>query len=162
MPSLIRLCLCALVLALTVTACSACDETSSGVSHDYVQRHREAFAYEIPRDQLLAALRDLLADKGMTLVDAPPGATTLHTTAAREGGGTDEYAVHLLPLRSGEMMVQLVLISRDDKGQIVSSLRDEELEWQLVQRAEPDRALAIMNTANQRADHVAPRAHRLP
>ena len=159
MPSCLRLWLCGLLLA---TACNACDETASVVQHDYVERHQEEFVFMIPRDQLLAALSDLLADKGLSLVDAPPTATTLHTTRARRNGYDEEYAIHLLPLRSGGMMVQLVSIGRDDQGKIFSSQRDPDFEWDLIQRAEPDRALAIMRTANGRADHVAPRARRLP
>jgi len=154
MPSIFRLC------ALTLVLAAGCDETSEGVRHSYVERHRDSFVY-YNRPRTLAALKSVLAEDGYELVDAPLTSNELHTAPRSVGDDSVEIAVHVLDLklRTG-FLVELVHITRDKSGTVTASRRDQDLEWELIQRADPDGALAIMQTANERADKVAPRAHR--
>jgi hypothetical protein len=72
----------------------------------------------------------------------------------------DEYAIHVVDLRwRTGFTVQLVKISRNPDGSVDVSYRDDKLEWELIQRADPDRAADIMAKANDKADKVAPRKH---
>jgi hypothetical protein len=148
-------------LAVALTACNSCDETSYDVQTRYVDRHRDAFVFKISRDPLVATLRDVLAEQGFDLDDAPPGATTLHARARHTTNTAVEYTVHLEPLQAGGALVELMRTTKDDQGNIQSSIRDTELEWELIQRCEPDRAAKILQAAADRADQVAPRAPRL-
>lgn len=148
MPSLLRLGFLSLLLL------AGCPESSEQVRTHYVDRHHDTFVFELrDRDRVIGLARELLAEHGFRLEDAA-GSTTLRTAPHRRV----VYAVHLVPLRQRPgFLVQLVRMHHDDEGAVTSSGRDEELEWQLIQRAEPDRALAIMERANERADRVPPR-----
>lgn len=142
---------------------AACDETASSVSRDYVDRHREAFEFHADRAKVVDGIRGILADRGLTLVEPTTG-DTLHSTAGEPSlGSTTEYTIHLIPARDG-MLVHLVRQFRDQQGSgaIYSAARATDLEWELAQRVEPDRALAITQQANTRADKVSPRARVAP
>jgi hypothetical protein len=141
------------VIALVLAGCDH-SETSSDVHHKYVARHRDTFVFEgASRDHVIAPLRALLAERGFELGDVRPDATSV-TTELR-ARTREEYVVHFIALRQRPAFtIQLVKVTRDTDDEVVSSVRDEELEWELIQRAEPDRALAIMETANARADKV--------
>ena len=146
----------ALVLLLLFVV--ACDETAGGVRHDYVTRHRDAFVFEMPRADVVDALRGLLAEQGYELIENR--GDSMRTKIRTDGQGrTQEYVVHFLDLKKKHgFMVQLVHVTKETDGMVASSYRDEDREWELIQRADPDAAYEIMSKANARADRVAPRA----
>lgn len=145
---MLRLFLCTFLVA-------ACDQTPTDVHADYLDRHRDAFIYSVGRDKIVAELRALIADDGLTLAD-DTGAD-LRTSRRRDGL---ELSIHLAPLAKGGTIVHVVEIRRDAEGNVTSSTRDEAREWELAQLTEPDRALAILQSANERADEIAPRAKK--
>lgn len=146
------------VIALLLTGCDY-SETSDSVREKYVDRHRDTFVFEgAARDRVTTPLRELLAEHGFELPDIAPNATTVHAKRKRTG---EEYAVHFIQLRQRVgFTIQLVKIMRDANGEVTSSYRDVDLEWELIQRADPDRALAIMANANERADKVPPKTRK--
>jgi hypothetical protein len=158
----VRLALIAFSLASSLAGCDY-SETSSDVREKYVDRHRDTFVFEgASRDHVTTPLRELLDEQGFPLLETLPNAATFHTKrrAARDGS-SEEYAVHFIQLHQRPAFtVQLVKISRDPKGEVSSSYRDEKLEWELIQRADPDRALSIMASANERADKVPPKTRK--
>src|SRR5262245_9360974 len=96
---LVRLC-CAVVLL----SFAGCDETSSGVRDSYLQRHRETFVFRAPRARLVQGLRALFAERGLDLLE-PITEDTLHTTRGESRYDmTTEYAIHLLPTKSGTLV----------------------------------------------------------
>jgi hypothetical protein len=146
---------------LLVLSLASCDETSGGVQQDYMNRHRDSFVFHVDRAHVVAGVRGVIADKGLELIE-PTSDDTIHTTHGRGGyETTDEYTIHLIPSKAG-YLVHIVLQSRDKDQKILSSLRETDMEWELAQRLEPDRALEITDAANKRADKVAPRAHIAP
>jgi hypothetical protein len=163
MPSLPGLVFTLLAL-LALSLATACEETSTQVHHAYLDRHRDAYVYEgADRARVIAPLRGLLAERGYELIEdrstRASGANheTLHTRPRVRGAGATEYVVHVIPLRlRPAFVVQLVQITRDGDGEVVSSVRDDGLEWELIQRADPDGALEIIARANERADKVPP------
>ena len=142
-------------LPLLLVFATACDQTPVEVQHDYLDRHRDAFVFQVGRDKLVTELRALLGDSGLTLAD-DTGAD-LHSSRRADGV---ELSIHLVPVAHGGTLVHIVELHRDASGNVTSSARDEAREWELAQLAEPDRALAIMAAANDRADEVAPRANK--
>ncbi|MEO8702512.1 MAG: hypothetical protein ABI867_20880 [Kofleriaceae bacterium] len=157
MPSLARFAF----LLVFMVGCYSCEDSAEGVRQRYVTSHRDTFTFTSgTRARLAQPLSDLLAEKGYTLEPAPVTADKL--VAKRQNKKTsEEYVVHLIDLRQrAELMVQLVHVTYAADGTVESSDRDTELEWQLIQRVDPDRALAIMNEANSRADKVPPRTRR--
>ncbi len=147
------MCLFALVLA----GCEAADETSGNVQSSYLERHREAFVIYESRGRILAELHNLLDQQGVTFGDPP--ANTIRTTRHRVAGATEELAVDLIPLPSGGTLVHVTSIMRDETGNVYNTHRNADLEWELAERVDPEHALAVIRTANERADKVPPRVH---
>jgi len=149
-----------IILAL---ALAACDETAEGVRRNYVDRHSDAFLYQgTTHDYVLHALRGVMDDQGMDVVatEDPLMFKAVSRAAAAPNRRHDEYAVHIVDLRWRKgFMVQLVKITREPDGSVYTSYRDDQLEWELIQRADPDRAAEIMAKANDQADKVRPRHH---
>lgn len=147
------------LLILSLFTLAACDETSESVRHDYVDRHSDAFLYEgTTHDYVMVAVRSVLGERGYTV---SPTEEAGGFKAMRTGKSPDEYSVHVVDLRWRRgFMVQLLHISRDKDGNVTSSYRDDKLEWEVIQRADPDKALQIMAAANAAADKVPPRTHR--
>ncbi len=147
---------------LAIAGCN--DETADGVRHNYVDRHSDAFVYEgTTHEHVLAAVRSVLADGGYELVpgESPDVFTTTNHAAAKKH--SDEYVVHVVDLRWRRgFLVQLVKVTRDSDGLVTSSGRDDKLEWEIIQRADPDRAVDIMAKANEKADKVPARVHANP
>ena len=141
MPSLRLLLLIPLVTA-------ACNETSSGVHYDYVSRHRESFAFQVPREKIVEGIRNLMAERGGELVEPTTG-DVIHTT--------NDFTITLVPAKAGTF-VHIVASVRGRDGKITSAIDYDDLEWELAKRVEPDRTFALMEAANKRADSVAPRA----
>jgi hypothetical protein len=138
-------------------ACNACDETSGGVHADYLRRHRETFVFRVPQARIVEGLRGLFAERGLELL-APATGDTLQTSRGEPSyDATTEYTIHLIATRSGTL-VRMTRSRVDRDGKISSASEAEDLPWQLAERLEPDRALAITEEANRRADDVAPRA----
>jgi hypothetical protein len=146
MPSFLRFCV---PILLGSSACGSCGETSTTVQREYVAREREAFVFEVPRDKLIAELRGVLADRGDELVEADPAAATLHTKLRRD----HDYVIHIIELRQG-CVVHIIHRTFNGAGEVLEGRIADDLEWELAQRAEPDRAIAIMREANTRADKV--------
>jgi hypothetical protein len=141
-----------------VTGCYGCEDSAEGVRQRYVTSHRDTFTFTSgTRARIEGPLGDLLHEQGYTLERAPVGADKL--VAKRQvKGHAEEYVVHFIDLRTrAELRIELVHLSYNADGTVASSYRDTDLEWELIQRVEPDRALAIMNEANTRADKVPPR-----
>jgi hypothetical protein len=140
-----------------LTALAACDETASSVQRDYVERHEQTFVFTVDRARLVEGVRQVVADYGLELVEPTTG-DTLHTTRGLpQSDYTTEYTVHLISTHFG-YLVHVIDQARDRDGKVFNSQRATELEWELAQRLEPERALAITEKANKRADRVAPRA----
>ena len=143
-------------LLLLATACDR-DESSDHVRESYKDRHQDTFVFHADRAAILHGLDTILADRGLTLTTAT-GDTI--TTTMSAGMGRESLSIHLIKSLDG-YLVHIVTVRHDETGAVYNSDRDTAAEWELAQRVEPDRALAILNDANTRADKVAPASRRV-
>lgn len=139
-------------LLVSVSCLLACDraESSDVVRDRYVERHAETFTLR-DRTRALEALTGVLEDEGYDLV--PTARADHFTTNLRSH---TQLSIHLISLVGGELLLQIAELTRDDRGEVTENLARPDLEWLVAQRAEPDRALAVMKKANERADKVPP------
>ena len=145
------------VLLLFATACyNDPTENSAMVRERYVERHADTFTL---RDQARVrdALETVLFEEGYELV--PTAKPTYFQTNNKHHWGSkesSELTIHLLQIVDGTVLVQIFEIERDERGDVTEKKQRPDLEWLVAQRAEPDRALALMKKANERADKVPP------
>ena len=144
------------LLLLLATACYNDGTENSEVVHDrYIDRHHDTFTLR-DKARVLDALESVLAEEGYELV---PGAKpTRFTTSNKPAykGATRDLSIHLLQIMDGTMLVQIFEVTRDERNEVNEKKQRTDLEWLVAQRAEPDRALALMKKANERADKVPP------
>jgi hypothetical protein len=143
-----------------------CEDSSAGVRRAYVDRHQSSFVYEgTTKEWVLMSVRSVIADKGFTLRDQPEPDGTYKTERVSRGKGvTGEFVVRFISLRWRQgFMVHVMYVTYDEKEKnkeyAIRSVRDEAAEWEIIQRADPDRAIGIMKEANERADRVKPRTY---
>lgn len=124
------------------------------VRERYVDRHHDTFTLR-DRARVHDALETVLAEEGYELV--PTEKPTRFTTSNKLGyKRSSDLSIHLLEIMDGTVLVQIFEVSRDEQNQVTEKKQRTDLEWLVAQRAEPDRALALMKKANERADKVPP------
>ena len=147
--------LIALFAVLPVLA--AC-ESSEVARYNILNDERDMFVYHAPRDRIVAEVTQLLAERGHTIADA--NAMTLTSDAVPDGRGlSTKYIVRLIPASSG-MLVHIMDVLSESDGHVTSDRRHDELEWELIQRVEPDRAIKIAEHANDVRDDLRGHNHR--
>jgi hypothetical protein len=144
----------ALILMLATACYNDPTENSEMVRDRYVERHHDTFTLR-DKARTREALEAVLAEEGYELV--PTERDNRFTTNNKPRyKGTSELAIHLLEIMDGTMLVQIFEIQRDERNEVIEKKQRADLEWLVAQRAEPDRALALMKKANERADKVPP------
>lgn len=144
-PSMASLRLCYLAL-LIITA--ACAPSPGGERQGKLDEEVQSFVYRKPKELLRAEVARLLAEHGHTL---PPGAEETSWKPVR--GWQEQFVVRFIDLEKGGTLVHIVSLSKLEDGS-VSRHRRNELEWELLQRVEPDRSLEIAGRANKRGEEV--------
>jgi len=151
------------LVCLTVLLASACETSPSAVRHQHIEAERETFVYTDPPDRLYAFASELLAEKGFEMPPGPPALNRSISSAHQKkgDGATQRFVVRLIPTAGGHL-VHIIGISADKNGEVYFRSRWDELEWELIQRAEPYRATEISRTARRKADDVHRRQRRRP
>ncbi len=146
---------------LIVALVAACDASPEGARQQKISAEEQSFVFHVPAARTYDMTRELLGEKGFTL---PPGPPVMDRDIAsdwvRGGLGGERFLVRFIRVGPATYLVHLVGQSRDQDGTIYSRLRWTDLEWELIQRAEPSRALDIAQAANRRADQVHQRNMR--
>jgi len=141
------------VLLIALAGCYNDPTESSEVVHDrFMDRHEDTFLID-DRARAIDALQGVLAEEGYELVPTERP-DWYRTDNKMEQKSTTECSIHVLTMLDKTMLVQIMEITRDESGKVTHKARREDLEWLAAQRAEPDRALALMRKANERADKV--------
>jgi hypothetical protein len=144
------------VMLLLATACyNDPTENSEVVRERYVERHADTFTLR-DKARVRDALETVLFEEGYELV--PTEKPHYFQTNNQPDGkhATTELTIHLLEILDGNVLVQIMEIRRDERGDVTEKKQRTDLEWLVAQRADPDRALALMKKANERADKVPP------
>jgi hypothetical protein len=123
--------------------------------HDrYVDRHTDTFTLR-DRTKVIDALRSVLEEEGFEL--APTERADRYTSSIKPRyKESEQLSIHILGIMDGTVLVQIMEVTRDEKGEVTEKQHRTDLEWLVAQRAEPDRALDVMRKANARADKVPP------
>ena len=132
------------VILLLVTACyNDPTENSEMVRERYVERHADTFTLR-DKERVREALETVLFEEGYELV--PTEKPRYFQTNSKPDGkhATEELTIHLLEIMDGTVLVQIMELRRDERGDITEKKQRTDLEWLVAVRAEPDRALAVM------------------
>jgi hypothetical protein len=137
--------LCYLALLVTTVACAPSPE---GERQSKLHEEVASFVYRKPKELVRAEVTRLLAEHGHTL---PPGAeeTPWKTIGARQ----EQFVVRFIDLEKGGTFVHIVSLNKHEDGSVLRH-RHGDLEWELIQRAEPDRSLEMSNRASKRGEEV--------
>jgi hypothetical protein len=153
-----RLSLFLLVLVLCVLA-AACEtdprENSTVVRDRYVDRHTDTFTLR-DRTRVIDALTSVLEEEGFELAPTDRADRYKSSIKPHANKSNEQLSIHILGIMDGTVLVQIMEVTRDEKGEVTEKKHRTDLEWLVAQRAEPDRALAVMKKANERADKVPP------
>jgi hypothetical protein len=144
----------ALLLLLAAGCVNDPTENSEMVRERYVERHADTFTLRDPA-KIMESIKSVLAEEGYELV-ATEKPNHFKTDAKARYKSKTELSIHLLGIMDGTRLVQIMEVTRDETGEVSEKKHRTDLEWLVAQRTEPDRALAVMKKANERADKVPP------
>ena len=116
----------------------------------YIQNHTLEFVYESPLETVWPNARTLLFEEGFSVNDTGEGSTTLETDWLYTQY-EHRFLVQGIAVDESTCQVLFTEQSRNSSG-AVSSGRAWDLEWELIQRVEPDRARQIEIGAQAAAD----------
>jgi hypothetical protein len=150
------------LLLVLIAGCNEVDPAWSA-QRSYVDRHRDAYVFEgTTHEYVLQSVRSVLADKGFTLRAQPePDGTYRTNRLVRDKRNSGEFIVRFVDLRWRQGFLLNVTYVRYDGSEIaVSTVRDTVAEWEVIQRADPDRVVDINRKAGQHADDERHRRRR--
>jgi hypothetical protein len=155
-----RLATCLFLPALWIVA--ACEETPTNARRSAIDFQRETFVYRTPPERVYREVQALLAESGHRLPDADDfvGRTVSTDPVQKRTGSIWQHQVRVIPVRGKGHLVHVVTVLMDDDGEVFHRGRSNDLEWELIQRVEPDRALEIAARAEERAAAVQRRQER--
>jgi len=137
----------------------ACETSPEGARQNKITSEKEAFVYQVPAARTYQLVRELLAEQGHQLPAVP--ARMMDADIASEWSKDGHrFIVRFITVDEDHYMVHIIGLGRHDDGTIYSRLRWTEYEWELIQRAEPARALDIARAAGQYADDIHKRNAR--
>ena len=133
----------------------ACESSPAGARQQHIESERDTFVYRVPAQELYDQARLLLAERGH---DLPPAIAPVDTTVESPWVGParhqKRFLLRIIRVDKGEFMVHLIGQSRGEDGSVFFSDRWDDLEWELIQRVEPARAVDIARKANKKADDI--------
>src|SRR5262249_21553987 len=139
------------IAAGTLAGCAAM--RAAQVRQDYIRSQTQDFVYQRPIAEVWAAARQLLFERGYELENTGEAGTyTAETRWKYEGTTRTRYLVQAIKLDDKSCRLNLTYASGSINTPDVSSARDLDTEWLLLQQLEPDRAAQIASEANHRGE----------
>lgn len=136
---------CLVLLLVT----SACRPSPDGERRRKLDEEVASFVFKKPKALVRSELVRLLAEDGYTL--APDADATDGKPSAYDS--RHQYLVRFIDLSRGGFLLQLIEIS-EHADHTRDRTRRGDLEWALIERAEPDRAVDMMAVASKRGDEA--------
>ena len=121
---------------------------------ELAERMRD-YQYEAPPADAWREMRAVLKEHGFELAEATPKENTTLTTSKV---GVDSYDVRLQRINASKYTLSIRHIQEqavDDGGTQRFVVPDTNVEWEVVQRVEPERAAKIREAADARAHRSA-------
>jgi hypothetical protein len=139
----------------------ACESSPAGARQQHIDSARDTFVFRAPAQRLYDQARALLGERGHALPAGPaPVDTTIESPWVGPAHHQKRFLVRIIRVDDGRHLVHLIGQSRGEDGTVFFSERWRELEWELIQRVEPARAVDIARAANKKADDVHKRNNR--
>jgi hypothetical protein len=138
------------VAATIVTSCAAM--RGAQVRQEYIRSQTVDFIYERPIAEVWAAARQLLFLRGYELQYTGEGGSYIAETRWRvDGTVRSQYWVQAIELSERTCQLNFSYSSGATGQDYVSTRRDLDTEWVLLQQLEPGKAAQIAAEAEQRA-----------
>jgi len=116
----------------------------------YLEQQCATFVHNQPVARLWRGLRAVPGGAGFELKEERPLVGRTLYSGWKEGSRI-RIRIHRV---KGGVMVRLTEMFRDNEGKVATNRERDDLEWQLIERLDPDGALAIMRQANERQKEV--------
>jgi hypothetical protein len=141
-------------LFLLINATAGC-ATFRGISakHQYIESQAKEFVFAKSASEVWPAARQLLFEKGYTVKNTgESGALTAESEWKYEDKRRSRYLVQVNPVDEGHCKVVFTKMEGEMNSKTNDSTRDVGLEWELIQKVEPERAAEIKTEADKRAE----------
>lgn len=145
----------ALVLSTFIVGCASMRAASA--RSNYIHNATEAHVYQNTCDQIWPQARQLLFNEGFEVKNTGEGGgMTLETEwKYRQGDAPIRYLVQSVEPSPGQCQVMFSMNIRETAERSASTGRDLDIEWELLQQADPAAAAQISQEAEIRGQQAA-------
>jgi len=129
-----------------------CGPTAENVRQGHIRGRGENFIHSRSPGEIYALVLEPLTEEGFAMPAGPPPLNVDIASDWKQLPREKSQAiVRFIPLKGGHL-VHILEVTENDTG--IYRHRWPELEWELILRSEPDRAMAITREAEKRADRL--------
>ena len=122
-----------------------------GAKHEHIETQTKNYVYNQPAQAVWPAARQILFEKGFEVKNTgEAGMLTAESEWKYENKKRTRYLVQATPVSATQCRIVFTKMEADKNGN--ESSRDVALEWELIQRVEPDRATQIKTEAEQKGE----------
>jgi hypothetical protein len=142
------------LLALVLMACDVARCEADKVRHGTKTRSIEGYVHHSSARRVYAELQKILKERGYTLPDVE-GEAAGRTHWTRWKGKVAPYrvSVHITQVKQKQFLVEVREVVKRE-GEVLDDGRQHDIEWTLIQRLSPKRALEILKRSEERADRT--------
>jgi pyruvate/2-oxoglutarate dehydrogenase complex dihydrolipoamide acyltransferase (E2) component len=122
-----------------------------GAKHEHIEKQTKDYVYNQPATAVWPAARQLLFEKGFEVKNTgEAGMLTAESEWKYEGKKRTRYLAQATPVGDTQCRIVFTKMESDKDGS--DTTRDLALEWELIQKVEPDRAAQIKTEAEQKGE----------
>jgi uncharacterized lipoprotein len=140
-------------LILLVSAGGCATFRGASARHAYIESQTQEFVFAKPAVEVWPAARQLLFEKGYEVKNTgEAGALTAESEWKHEDKRRSRYLIQVSPVDPAHCKVMFTKMEGQDGFKQNDSTRDTGMEWDLIQKVEPERATAIKADADKRGE----------
>ncbi len=122
-----------------------------GAKHEHIETQTKNYVYNQSAQSVWPAARQLLFEKGFEVKNTgEAGMLTAESEWKYENKKRTRYLAQATPVSDSQCKIVFTKMESDKDGS--DTTRDLALEWELIQRVEPDRAAQIKAEAEQKGE----------
>jgi hypothetical protein len=122
-----------------------------GAKHEHIETQTKNYVYNQSAQSVWPAARQLLFEKGFEVKNTgEAGMLTAESEWKYENKKRTRYLAQATPVSDAQCKIVFTKMESDKNGS--DTTRDLALEWELIQRVEPDRAAQIKAEAEQKGE----------
>lgn len=141
------------LFALALMACDVARCEADNVRRNTKVQSVEGFVHSSSARRVFVELQKILAERGFKMPDVEGEVAGRTLWTEWKGMPGRRISVHITRVKQGQLLVEVREVARYE-GEVLDDGRKHDIEWTLIQRLAPKRALEILQRSEERAERT--------